>query len=84
MSSPVTKEDTRRRIELRRWLSPPDTFFYSCHRTAHAPKPWLLRMSQAFPRFLYPSIFCDVVLSHEEGERYVQGTAQIALPSRAP
>jgi len=41
-------------------------------------------MSQAFPRFLYPSIFCDVVLSHEEGERYVQGTAQIALPSRAP
>ena len=28
-------------------------------------------------------IFCDVMLSNEEGERYVQGTAQVALPSRA-
>ena len=28
-------------------------------------------------------LFCDVVLSNAEGERYVQGTAQIALPSRA-
>ena len=28
-------------------------------------------------------VFCDVTLSNEEGERYVQGTAQIALPARA-
>ena len=28
-------------------------------------------------------IFCDVMLGNAEGERYVQGTAQIALPSRA-
>jgi len=28
-------------------------------------------------------IFCDVVLSNEEGERYVQGTALVALPTRA-
>jgi hypothetical protein len=28
-------------------------------------------------------IFCDVMLSNDEGERYVQGTAQVALPSRA-
>ena len=28
-------------------------------------------------------VFCDVTLSNEEGERYVQGTAQMALPSRA-
>jgi len=27
-------------------------------------------------------VFCDVMLSNEEGERYVQGTAQVALPSR--
>jgi hypothetical protein len=27
-------------------------------------------------------IFCDVMLSHDEGERYVQGTALVALPSR--
>jgi hypothetical protein len=28
-------------------------------------------------------IFCDVMLSNDEGERYVQGSAQVALPSRA-
>ena len=28
-------------------------------------------------------IFCDVMLSNDEGDRYVQGTAQVALPSRA-
>jgi hypothetical protein len=28
-------------------------------------------------------IFCDVMLGNDEGERYVQGTAQVALPSRA-
>ena len=28
-------------------------------------------------------IFCDVVLSNEEGERYVQGTALVGLPTRA-
>ena len=28
-------------------------------------------------------VFCDVTLSNEEGERYVQGTAQMALPARA-
>ena len=28
-------------------------------------------------------IFCDVMLGNAEGERYVQGTAQMALPSRA-
>jgi hypothetical protein len=28
-------------------------------------------------------IFYDVMLSNDEGERYVQGTAQVALPSRA-
>ena len=28
-------------------------------------------------------VFCDVMLSNEEGERYVQGTAQVVLPSRA-
>ena len=28
-------------------------------------------------------VFCDVMLGNEEGERYVQGTAQVALPSRA-
>lgn len=27
-------------------------------------------------------VFCDVMLSNEEGERYVQGTAQVALPTR--
>ena len=27
-------------------------------------------------------VFCDVLLSNEEGDRYVQGTAQIALPKR--
>jgi hypothetical protein len=25
-------------------------------------------------------IFCDVMLSNDEGERYVQGTALVALP----
>ena len=28
-------------------------------------------------------VFCDVTLSNEEGDRYVQGTAQVALPKRA-
>ena len=28
------------------------------------------------------SVFCDIVLSNEEGERYVQGTAQVLLPKR--
>lgn len=28
-------------------------------------------------------VFCDVMLGNAEGERYVQGTAQVALPSRA-
>jgi hypothetical protein len=28
-------------------------------------------------------VFCDVMLSNDEGERSVQGTAQVALPSRA-
>jgi acyl dehydratase len=27
-------------------------------------------------------IFCDIMLSNEEGERYVQGTAQVLLPKR--
>ncbi|MGQ4808219.1 hypothetical protein NKDENANG_01594 [Candidatus Entotheonellaceae bacterium PAL068K] len=27
-------------------------------------------------------VFCDVLLSNEEGDRYVQGTAQIVLPKR--
>ena len=27
-------------------------------------------------------VFCDVLLSNEDGDRYVQGTAQIALPKR--
>jgi hypothetical protein len=27
-------------------------------------------------------IFCDVMLNNAEGERYVQGTAKVALPSR--
>jgi acyl dehydratase len=27
-------------------------------------------------------IFCDITLSNTEGDRYVQGTAQVALPSR--
>ena len=28
-------------------------------------------------------VFCDVMLGNEEGEQYVQGTAQMALPARA-
>lgn len=28
-------------------------------------------------------VFCDVMLGNEDGERYVQGTAQVALPTRA-
>ena len=27
-------------------------------------------------------VFCDVLLSNEDGDRYVQGTAQIVLPRR--
>jgi hypothetical protein len=27
-------------------------------------------------------IFCDVLLTNEEGDRYVQGTAELALPKR--
>ncbi len=27
-------------------------------------------------------LFCDVMVGNEAGERYVQGTAQVALPSR--
>ena len=27
-------------------------------------------------------IFCDITLSNAEGDRYVQGTAQVVLPSR--
>ncbi len=27
-------------------------------------------------------VFCDVLLSNEDGDRYVQGTAQVALPRR--
>jgi acyl dehydratase len=27
-------------------------------------------------------VFCDLMLSNEEGDRYVQGTAQVALPKR--
>jgi hypothetical protein len=27
-------------------------------------------------------VFCDILLSNEEGDRYVQGTAQVALPKR--
>lgn len=27
-------------------------------------------------------VFCDVLLANEEGDRYVQGTAQIVLPTR--
>lgn len=28
-------------------------------------------------------VFCDVLLANEDGDRYVQGTAQVALPKRA-
>jgi hypothetical protein len=28
-------------------------------------------------------LFCGVMLSTNEGERYIQGTAKVALPSRA-
>ena len=28
-------------------------------------------------------VFCDVLLSNEDGDRYVQGTAQVALPKRS-
>ena len=27
-------------------------------------------------------VFCDLMLSNEEGDRYVQGTAQVVLPKR--
>jgi acyl dehydratase len=27
-------------------------------------------------------VFCDVMLANEDGDRYVQGTAQVALPRR--
>ena len=27
-------------------------------------------------------VFCDLMLTNEEGDRYVQGTAQVALPKR--
>jgi acyl dehydratase len=27
-------------------------------------------------------VFCDLVLANEDGDRYVQGTAQVALPKR--
>lgn len=27
-------------------------------------------------------VFCDILLSNEDGDRYVQGTAQLALPKR--
>ena len=27
-------------------------------------------------------VFCDLMLANEEGDRYVQGTAQVALPKR--
>jgi acyl dehydratase len=27
-------------------------------------------------------VFCDLVLTNEDGDRYVQGTAQVALPRR--
>ncbi|GIX47485.1 MAG: hypothetical protein KatS3mg131_1696 [Candidatus Tectimicrobiota bacterium] len=29
-------------------------------------------------------VFCDVMLTNEEGDRFVQGTAEIALPKRQP
>ena len=29
-------------------------------------------------------VFCDIVMSNEAGDRYVQGTAQVALPTRQP
>lgn len=29
-----------------------------------------------------PVVFCDVSLTNEEGDRYVQGTAQVVLPKR--
>lgn len=28
-------------------------------------------------------VFCDLMLTNEEGDRYVQGTAQVVLPKRA-
>jgi hypothetical protein len=27
-------------------------------------------------------VFCDLQLTNEDGDRYVQGTAQVALPRR--
>ena len=27
-------------------------------------------------------VFCDILMSNEAGDRYVQGTAQVALPAR--
>jgi hypothetical protein len=27
-------------------------------------------------------VFCDLQLTNEDGDRYVQGTAQVALPKR--
>lgn len=29
-----------------------------------------------------PMVFCDVLLTNEDGDRYVQGTAQLVLPTR--
>ena len=29
-------------------------------------------------------VFCDIVMSNEAGDRYVQGTAQVVLPIRQP
>jgi hypothetical protein len=27
-------------------------------------------------------VYCDLVLTNEDGDRYVQGTVQVALPKR--
>jgi hypothetical protein len=27
-------------------------------------------------------VYCDLMLTNEDGDRYVQGTAQVALPKR--
>ena len=55
-------------------------------RTARDPKTLSFLAAQDDeepPRVSHHIIFCDVMLSNAEGERYVQGTAQVALPSRA-
>lgn len=31
-----------------------------------------------------PVVYCDVLLSNEDGDRYVQGAAQVVLPKRTP